>query len=134
MIIKRKRNLVVFICLFIFICLGAILLILFANEEKYKFDKGTILLDVEQALNDKNAIYNGSIINDEDCAFMYAVYIMENTLDKNIKKYSSRSVSFDEKERLWYVYFGLGSGVVGGDITIVFSEKTGEVKVIHFGE
>ena len=70
----------------------------------------------------------------QETALEIASVLLQNTLEKNISDYNVRKVSYDKNEKVWVVRFIIDESTAGGDINFSLSQKTGEVKLIWFGE
>lgn len=79
-------------------------------------------------------IYQGDIIKDEDTAGVYADLILAKTLEVGKGVYTQRSVLYDSEKEIWNINFIINEDTAGGDISVIISQKTGEIIKIQFGE
>ena len=81
----------------------------------------------------EDAVYRGDIIQNANAAKSYANIVMTE-IDQDLQQYKNVTVSYDSKNSIWVINYGIDDETVGGDVSIAISKKTGEIKRIWFGE
>ena len=104
------------------------------NSSDLSYSYGTESIDIEGIKNSGETLFDSDVIPNKDIAVEYAKIIMSGTLKKDINNYKVIDVVFDKNQGIWNFNFCIDRDTIGGNIDIILSQKTGEVKLICFGE